>query len=171
MPGKWHSEWQAEVPAERREVTLGRHRADVVTPSGWVVEIQHSYLSVLEADRRERHYGLGIWIVDMDGRQSPPPWTKAVRRWKVFLDYGDYLSPIDRRDLKLTREWMVDFINSGQNLIELNWKHAKATPAGRYSFCSLCSKVAYMVDPFDGMPKHKTCAEDALTYQYAGGAL
>lgn len=139
-----------------------------MTPSGWVVEFQHSYLSYLDVDRRERHYKQGIWVVDMDGRQSPPMWVAAAR-WKVFLDYGDYLTPMDRRDLKLTREWLVDFMNSGQNLIELNWRHADKAP--QYSSCSLCDRFAYMVDPFDGLPKHKTCAEDALTYQYAGGAL
>lgn len=168
MPGKWHTEWQAEVPAERREVTIGRHRADAVTLSGWVVEIQHSYLSLLEADRRERDYGLGIWIVDMTGRQSAPPFATAVRRWKVFLDYGDHIRMVGST-IKLTREWLVDFINSGQNLIELNWRNAKKAP--EWSSCGLCGKFAYMLDPFDGMPKHKTCAEDALTYNFAGGAL
>ncbi len=73
MPGKWHTAWQNEVPADRREVTIGQHRADAITLSGWVVEIQHSYLSCLDVDRRERHYKQGIWVVDMDGRQSAPP--------------------------------------------------------------------------------------------------
>lgn len=169
MVSTWHSDWQNEVPADRREVTIGRHRADIVTPSGWVVEVQHSYLSYETAARRERNYGMGVWIVDMDGRQSPPQWTRAAT-WKVFLDYGDHIKPLDSR-IKLTREWLVDFMNSGQNLIELNWRTARPTPAGRYSYCGQCDKVAYMLDPFDGLPKHKTCAEDALTYGYERGRL
>jgi Competence protein CoiA-like family len=60
----WHLAWQAWAPPERTEVTIGNHRADIITPDGRVVEIQHSPISVAEIQERERHYGRMAWIFD-----------------------------------------------------------------------------------------------------------
>ena len=61
---QWHLDWQNLVPLERREVKMGRHRADMVTSAGTVVEIQHSYLPEDAIRAREEHYGNMIWIFD-----------------------------------------------------------------------------------------------------------
>jgi Competence protein CoiA-like family len=42
---EWHRAWQEVVPDDRREVVMGPHRADIVTASGGVVELQHSPIS------------------------------------------------------------------------------------------------------------------------------
>jgi competence protein CoiA len=42
---EWHLGWQRAVPPERREVVMRPHRADIVTASGGVVEVQHSGIS------------------------------------------------------------------------------------------------------------------------------
>ena len=62
---EWHRGWQLAVPPERREVVMGPHRADIVTASGGVVEIQHSPISVDVITEREEFYGERMaWIFD-----------------------------------------------------------------------------------------------------------
>ena len=62
---EWHLGWQAAVPPERREVVIGSHRADIVTASGGVVEIQHSPISPAVIEAREEFYGPRMaWIFD-----------------------------------------------------------------------------------------------------------
>ena len=62
---EWHLGWQRAVPPERREVVMGPHRADIVTASGGVVEIQHSPISVDVITEREEFYGDRMaWIFD-----------------------------------------------------------------------------------------------------------
>lgn len=62
---EWHLSWQRAVPPERREVVMGAHRADIVTASGGVVEIQHSAISPDVIAAREEFYGPRMaWIFD-----------------------------------------------------------------------------------------------------------
>ena len=62
---EWHRGWQLAVPPERREVVIGPHRADIVTASGGVVEIQHSSVSPDVIAEREEFYGDRMaWIFD-----------------------------------------------------------------------------------------------------------
>lgn len=62
---EWHWQWQQAVPPERREVIMGEHRADIVTVSGGVVEIQHSSISAEQIEARETFYGESmLWIFD-----------------------------------------------------------------------------------------------------------
>lgn len=65
----WHREWKAMFPEECREVCHTApdgevHRADVVTQSGIVVEIQNSPMSDQERLSREAFYGNMVWIVN-----------------------------------------------------------------------------------------------------------
>lgn len=67
----WHLAWKAEladhgcaveVAMQRDEV---RHRADVVTPTGRVVELQYDYLSAAAIAAREDFYGpMTVWVYD-----------------------------------------------------------------------------------------------------------
>lgn len=62
---RWHAEWQAHAPIGQTEITIGCHRADVVTADGWIIEIQHSSLSTSDVAAREAHYGKRmVWIWD-----------------------------------------------------------------------------------------------------------
>jgi competence protein CoiA len=115
----WHRHWQEAAPEDRREVTRGPHRADVVTASGMVVELQHSSISVEEIAAREAFYGRMTWLFDaadayeqdrLDIRwrdyrsRSAGPYIRGVSfRWKhprksvawcerpVLLDLGNGL--------------------------------------------------------------------------------
>jgi hypothetical protein len=61
---EWHKKWQESVPIDRREIILGRHRADIVTPNGTVVELQHSSIPAEQIAAREQHYGSMVWLFD-----------------------------------------------------------------------------------------------------------
>ena len=66
----WHRYWKNAFPVNCQEVvhvnekTHEKHVADVKTPSGFVVEVQHSPIAEQEALSRERFYKNMIWIVD-----------------------------------------------------------------------------------------------------------
>jgi competence CoiA-like predicted nuclease len=62
---EWHIAWKSLFPKECVEVSLGEHRADVVTKSGIVIEFQHSTISEIEIKAREKFYGERMmWIID-----------------------------------------------------------------------------------------------------------
>lgn len=68
----WHREWKSFFPETCREVHHKApdgeiHRADVKTPSGIYIEIQHSSISESERKAREAFYGNLLWIVDGRG--------------------------------------------------------------------------------------------------------
>ena len=59
----WHRKWKA--CATRTEVTIQKHRADIVTSRGLIVELQHSNLSLADVRAREDCYGLRLrWLFD-----------------------------------------------------------------------------------------------------------
>jgi hypothetical protein len=87
-------------------VVLGRHRADVVTPNGIVVEFQNAALPAGQVAAREDFYGPMVWVVnaveafndgrlslrDKDGCQTfrckqPRKWITLCQR-RVVLDLG-----------------------------------------------------------------------------------
>lgn len=111
---QWHTGWQDLFPNDMREVVIGPHRADIVTSSGWVVELQHSSISTDDIRARERHYNRMVWVFDareaveecrlIIRREQKKPGTYRTFRWKhprkslvaclrpVFLDLGeDYM--------------------------------------------------------------------------------
>ena len=65
----WHREWKSHFPEECREVSHTApdgevHRADIKTPTGIVIEVQHSTMTDEERESREKFYENLIWIVD-----------------------------------------------------------------------------------------------------------
>ena len=65
----WHREWKSHFPEKCREVTHTApdgelHRADIKTPTGIVIEVQHSTMTDGERESREAFYGNLIWVVD-----------------------------------------------------------------------------------------------------------
>jgi competence CoiA-like predicted nuclease len=65
----WHREWKNLFPEECREISHVApdgeiHRADLKTPRGIVIEIQHSQMTDAERLSREAFYGNLVWIVD-----------------------------------------------------------------------------------------------------------
>lgn len=121
---EWHKQWQSVVPAYRREVPLGNHRADVVTADGRIVEFQHSYLSTEDITARESFYrGDLIWIWDareayeaerirvwekgdfVTFHWSHPRTTIAACRKVVYLDLGESLLTIHKLNPEKWSGW------------------------------------------------------------------
>ena len=75
---QWHLGWKAA--AARTEVVISRaghiHRADIITPTGWVVELQSSFLPVDEIAEREAFYGRRM------------VWLYNASRWADRLHFG-----------------------------------------------------------------------------------
>lgn len=66
---EWHREWKGHFPEEYREVSHTAsdgevHRADIKTPTGIVIEVQHSAMTDKERESREAFYRNLVWIVD-----------------------------------------------------------------------------------------------------------
>ncbi len=65
----WHRHWKNRFPPECREITHMAangeiHRADIKTPTGIIIEVQHSNITDLERISREEFYKNLIWIID-----------------------------------------------------------------------------------------------------------
>ena len=68
---EWHSQWQAQFPSKNREVVIEylgeKHRADVMA-CGYVIEFQHSPISIEEFNKRNDFYlSYGkkvVWVFD-----------------------------------------------------------------------------------------------------------
>ena len=88
---EWHVEWKNHFPEEWQEVvhvdenTGEKHIADVKTPAGLVVEIQHSNIDAQERQSRESFYGDMVWIVD--GNQNET--SNAYFTMHITLDSVD----------------------------------------------------------------------------------
>lgn len=66
---QWHRDWKNNFPLECREVSHVAldgeiHRADVETPTGIIVELQHSPMSDKERISREEFYKNLVWVID-----------------------------------------------------------------------------------------------------------
>jgi competence CoiA-like predicted nuclease len=77
----WHSDWKNRFNKEYQEITIRKeirsniddsyktlaiHRADVRLPSGIVIEIQNSPISIDMVEEREKFYDNMIWIFNKD---------------------------------------------------------------------------------------------------------
>lgn len=65
----WHRAWKALFPESCREISHVApngeiHRADIKTPAGIVIEVQHSSMTDGERLSRERFYGNLVWVIN-----------------------------------------------------------------------------------------------------------
>jgi competence protein CoiA len=110
--GEWHRAWKRLFPDEWREVPVddadGKpiHRADVKTPSGIVIEFQHSFLSAEKKLDREQFYRDMIWVVDGRRRQRDfsrfnhenEGWRQWPRGQNIRIGFADESFPNDWLD-------------------------------------------------------------------------
>lgn len=69
---EWHRAWKSHFPESCREVAYRDssgevHRADIVTPTGIVIEVQHSAMTDAERESREGFYKNLVWVIDGRG--------------------------------------------------------------------------------------------------------
>ena len=122
---QWHRDWKNCFPEEWQEVVHfaedgEKHIADVKTPSGFVVEFQHSAISQEERISRENFYNDMCWVIDGTRLKSdlikfnraptlrnlkyptlmyervPINFFPSLQKWyltdkTVFFDFGDKL--------------------------------------------------------------------------------
>ena len=68
--GEWHVNWQNKFPEDWQEVLMinqennEKNLADIRTPSGFVLEFQHSHIKIDELQAREDFYKDMAWVVD-----------------------------------------------------------------------------------------------------------
>lgn len=65
----WHREWKKMFPEECREISHMApdgeiHRADIRTPTGIYIEVQHSSMTDAERISRETFYKNLVWVID-----------------------------------------------------------------------------------------------------------
>jgi hypothetical protein len=66
---EWHRNWKNQFSEDWQEISHTSadgetHIADVKTPGGLAIEIQHSHLDPNERTTRENFYGNMVWVVD-----------------------------------------------------------------------------------------------------------
>ena len=108
---EWHRSWKNQFPAAWREIgqtaqSGERHRADVKTERGLVLEFQYSALREAERVSREEFYTRLVWVVHANRRRRD--------RKKFFFSLSGPLNPaawslgtfsIHRDDSALLRDW------------------------------------------------------------------
>lgn len=88
----WHRAWKNFFPDDCREISHTAsdgeiHRADIKTPTGIIIEVQHSGMTDAERQSREAFYGNLVWIIDGRGFRDnfdiyhllPDPASKVAR--------------------------------------------------------------------------------------------
>src|SRR3990172_718060 len=60
----WHLRWKEQLPDEMTEVVIGKHRADIVSTDGSVIELQASFIPPAEIEEREAFYQNMKWVLD-----------------------------------------------------------------------------------------------------------
>lgn len=100
---QWHRDWKNQFPSEWQEVihfderTGEKHIADVKSPSGLVVEFQHSPIQYEELQSREQFYGDMIWIVN--GSRND------FDAWYLKMGLGLCTNPIQNNPLRYSVNW------------------------------------------------------------------
>lgn len=65
---EWHQGWKKEFPIDWQEVVIEKngeiHRADIMTSTGLVIELQHSNISTTAIMEREKFYNKMVWLID-----------------------------------------------------------------------------------------------------------
>lgn len=116
----WHREWKSHFPEECREVSHSApdgevHRADIKTPTGIVIEVQHSPMTDRERESREEFYENLIWIVDGRsfrnrfhlGWMLPDPIASGFEDCIWFQQPGDAIRRSARSRDRVSSYWRI----------------------------------------------------------------
>lgn len=154
---EWHKTWQSIVPADNQEIRMSKenknHIADIKTPSGLVIEIQHSSMTVDTMKEREEFYGNMIWVVDANPKSRLPyyvgtnfalfpvfgPWMESTKPVFLHTPYGNFrLLPQGKEFSSDKKHYMIAlrisshgflsaFFGSNKYPFEDNNKHMEVT--------------------------------------------
>jgi hypothetical protein len=107
---EWHRSWKNQFPVAWQEIghtaqSGERHRADVRTESGVVLEFQYSALSETERVSREEFYPRLVWVVHAHRRLRDPKKFFASLSGPLRVASGLPVFTIPRDDSALLRDW------------------------------------------------------------------
>jgi competence CoiA-like predicted nuclease len=108
---EWHRSWKNQFPAAWQEIghtaqSGERHRADVKTESGLVLEFQYSALSEAERISREDFYPRLVWVVHANRRLRDRKKFFALLSGPLRVASGVLTYTIHRYDgSALLRDW------------------------------------------------------------------
>jgi len=144
----WHREWKSLFPVYCREVSHiaanGEiHRADIKTPNGIVIEVQHSSMKDEERTSREEFYKNLVWIVDGSGFKHnfdlyhllPAPgsqiaqdvvWSKARRHMDganrgIFFRLSESLLEDPHVTKSTLRGWWYHFMHEIEDMVNQSY--------------------------------------------------
>lgn len=106
----WHRAWKREFPLKWQEAihlaeTDEKHIADVKTPSGFVIEFQHSSLSAAEKTAREAFYRNMVWVVDAARlKNDRPRFLKGFTNFRATTLKGCYITAFPNESF--TTSWL-----------------------------------------------------------------
>lgn len=115
---EWHRSWKAHFSkrwCERAmwDRTTGEgHRADVLCPTGLVLEFQNSHISPNEIEARERFYGKMLWVV------NGADFEDRFARSSVLADEHMFLSRAKKLDLSQVRREASDEVERLTNSLQ-----------------------------------------------------
>jgi hypothetical protein len=141
---EWHRHWKQFASEDRVEVVRGGHRADLISPDGAVVELQHSPISPEEIREREEFYGRMIWLLDgsafpgsfrvtLDEKKTTFVWSPPRPSWltaaaPIFIhcfSVGRYIRALQPGRTRATWSWSET--GTSEHIFQI-----KSLQAGRY---------------------------------------
>lgn len=116
----WHMNWQKTLknPIAGKNievvVVIGEQykRADLIAPSGLIIEFQKSPISLAERLCREEHYKDMIWVVHRDLIDSKV-WGEGVSEIPVVFDHPDFMQVIEINGKISQERFIRSVINAG----------------------------------------------------------
>jgi competence protein CoiA len=108
--GQWHRNWKSHFPANWQEVIHraadgARHIADVKTPQGWVIELQHSQIAPEERRSRDAFYGKLVWVVDASRRKRDASQFVKALESAALVGGNPYIRRVVKSECRLIQEW------------------------------------------------------------------
>lgn len=144
---EWHRSWKDKFPIEWQEVdhrddSGEKHRADVKTASGWVLEFQHSYLKPAERRARNDFYRKLVWVVDGLRRPTDLPQFKKVLDESIAVDSNRVIRRVNFPEVcRLLKEW-----RDSNALVFFDFHEAKELNPSMlwFLFPTVSARVAYL---------------------------
>ncbi|MEP4545485.1 MAG: competence protein CoiA family protein [Saccharospirillum sp.] len=109
---EWHRAWKDNFVKEWQEVVHTdensgeKHIADVKTNSDWVIEFQHSQISLEERNSRNNFYPKLIWVLDGTRRKRDKvAFHRLLDEFSIESDDPKFNAIIGQDDCRLIKEW------------------------------------------------------------------
>ena len=96
---QWHRDWKNCFPREWQEVVHfavdgEKHIADLKTPSGLIIEFQHSRIKRAEIEQRSNFYHNMVWIIDGNKYKKERDWILYDFPKNAQVEDFDYSSDL-----------------------------------------------------------------------------